>query len=224
MPWTSSESSSVGLSETNFGEIQIRKIFDEWQPKEKICKSVIGSLCAYLSRTTRTFAFWGYPLLPHDYPYYWPQFILDAKSKQDKVKVTNLKNLPKRQILWFWKKKLSHVTHLLKLLDKVCKYEMDPASIVEDTERTRFCPQMDRRTEGQSETSIPPFNLVELVFNSVFRYVPIYLVSKNEMILKGNLFNHCIRSWRMDWLTVPHHNMSFLKRDIHRLKHISTLL
>ena len=26
-----------------------------------------------------------------------------------------------------------HATHFLKLLDKMCKYEMDPASIVEDT-------------------------------------------------------------------------------------------
>ena len=25
----------------------------------------------------------------------------------------------------------------------MCKYEMDPTSIVEDTERTRFCPQTD---------------------------------------------------------------------------------
>ena len=49
----------------------------------------------------------------------------------------------------------------MKLLDKVCKYEMDPASIIEDTERTRFCPQTDRRTGGQGETSIPPFNFVE---------------------------------------------------------------
>ena len=32
-------------------------------------------------------------------------------------------------------------------------------SIVEDTERTRFCPQMDRRTDGQGDTSIPPFQL-----------------------------------------------------------------
>ena len=31
------------------------------------------------------------------------------------------------------KKKTLHATHLLKLLDKVCKYEMDPVSIVEDT-------------------------------------------------------------------------------------------
>ena len=43
----------------------------------------------------------------------------------------------------------------------MCKYEMDPMSIVEDTERTRFCPQTDRRTDGQGETSIPPFNFVE---------------------------------------------------------------
>ena len=41
--------------------------------------------------TTRMSVFWGYPL-PY-YPYYW--VILDAKSKQHKVKVTNLKNLPK---------------------------------------------------------------------------------------------------------------------------------
>ena len=47
-----------------------------------------------------------------------------------------------------------HATHLLKLLDKMCKYEMDPMSIVEDTERTRFCPQTDRRTDGQGDTSI----------------------------------------------------------------------
>ena len=33
------------------------------------------------------------------------QFMLDSKSKQDKVKVMNLKNLPKLQILEFWKKK-----------------------------------------------------------------------------------------------------------------------
>ena len=56
-----------------------------------------------------------------------------------------------------------HATHLLKLVDKMCKYEMDPTSIVEDTERTRFCPQTDRRTDGQTdgrrETSIPPLQL-----------------------------------------------------------------
>ena len=52
------------------------------------------------TRTTRTPAFWGYPPLPHDYPYHW--VILDPKSKEDKVKVTNLKNSPKLQIFEFW--------------------------------------------------------------------------------------------------------------------------
>ena len=50
----------------------------------------------------------------------------------------------------------------MKLLDKMCKYEMDPTSIVKGTEQTPFCPQTDGRTdgrkEGQGETSIPPFN------------------------------------------------------------------
>ena len=39
------------------------------------------------------------------------QFIFDPKSKQDKVKVTNLNNLPKLQIFEFWKKKIKHDTH-----------------------------------------------------------------------------------------------------------------
>ena len=34
----------------------------------------------------------------------------------------------------------------MTLFDTMCKHEMDPASIVEDTERTWFCPEMDRRT------------------------------------------------------------------------------
>ena len=50
------------------------------------------------------------------------------------------------------------------LLDKVYKYEMDLTSIVEDTEQTYSVhrPTDERKsTEGQSETSIPPFNFVE---------------------------------------------------------------
>ena len=36
----------------------------------------------------------------------------------------------------------------------MCKYEMDPTSIVEDTEQTWFCPQTDKVKPVN-----PPFNL-----------------------------------------------------------------
>ena len=39
---------------------------------------------------------------PHDYPYYW--VILYPKSKDDRVKGTNLKNLPKFHIFKVWNK------------------------------------------------------------------------------------------------------------------------
>ena len=44
-----------------------------------------------------------------------------------------------------------HTVHLMELLNKMCKYEMYPANIVEDTERKRFCPH--------TETIIPCFQL-----------------------------------------------------------------
>ena len=45
----------------------------------------------------------------------------------------------------------------------MCKYEMDPESIVKDTEQTLFTTngQTDRWTEGQGETSIPLINFIE---------------------------------------------------------------
>ena len=46
-------------------------------------------------------------------------------------------------------KKNLHVTHFLKLLDKMCKYEMDPASIV------------DGRTD-KVKPVYPPFNFGEV--------------------------------------------------------------
>ena len=74
------------------------------------------------------------------------QFILDHKSKQDKF-----------NWIWILKKDFTCGTPS-KLLDEMCKYEMDLASIEEDTERTRFCPQMDRWTGWNQYT---PFNFIE---------------------------------------------------------------
>ena len=73
-------------------------------------------------------------------------------------------NSQKFQFFKFWKKKTLHATHLFKLLEKMCKYEMDPTSIVEDTEQTRFCPLTDGWTDGQTDkvkSVYPPFNFVE---------------------------------------------------------------
>ena len=56
----------------------------------------------------------------------------------------------------------THATHLLNLLDKMYKYEMDPTKTVGATELTRDAGrtdgQMDGQTDGRSETSIPPNN------------------------------------------------------------------
>ena len=59
------------------------------------------------------------------------------------------------------------MTHFLKLLDNMRKHEMDPTSIVEDTEHTVSCPQMDRWAEGPGETSV-------LLTTSLKRGIKIY--------------------------------------------------
>ena len=96
------------------------------------------------------------PPLPHDYPYYW--FILVSSQNMTKSKLQIWSICPNFKF-WNFVKKTLYITHLLKLLDKMCKYEMDPVSIVEDTEWTQFCPQTNRPTDGQGETSIPRFQL-----------------------------------------------------------------
>ena len=76
-----------------------------------------------------------------------------VKTRQSQV--LNLKNLLCQKLLFFNFAKTLHATHLLKLLDKMCKYEMDLASIFEVTEQTRT----DTQTDGRCETSISPFQL-----------------------------------------------------------------
>ena len=65
--------------------------------------------------------------------------------------------MPKIQIL--------HETHLLKLLDKMYKYEMNPTRTVGATERTRDARRTDKQTDGKSETNIPPNNFVVPGYN-----------------------------------------------------------
>ena len=147
----------VGLNSTqNFVGITFSSYWPQ-QLLQKLCCPIPAWIQVALPKSscpsvtpniTRMPSFWGYPPPPHDYPHYW--FILDPNSKQDKVKVTNLKNLPKFQIFEFWKKSLC-ATHLLKLLDKKCKYAMDMASIVEDS--------VHKWTGGQMEKVKPLYPL-----------------------------------------------------------------
>ena len=119
------------------------------------------------TRTTRTPAFWGYSPLPHDYPYYW--FILDPKSKEEKVKVTNLKNLPKLNFLrfrnnhymrhTFWSCLISCAN--MKWIRRVLlKIQSGHDSVHRQTDG-QTDGQTEGRRDGQGETSIPPFNFVE---------------------------------------------------------------
>ena len=59
----------------------------------------------------------------------------------------------------------------MKLVDKMCEYEMDPISIVEVTERTPFCPQtdwqMDRRTDRRTDDVKPVYPLSTMLKRGV---------------------------------------------------------
>ena len=106
-----------------------------------------------ITRTTRTPAFWGYPPPSHDYPYHW--VILDPKSKEDKVKVTNLKNSPKFQIFEF---RNGHYTRhtfwscLIRCANmKWIRWVLLKIQSGHDS--------VHRWTDGQGDTSIPPYQL-----------------------------------------------------------------
>ena len=49
-----------------------------------------------------------------------------------------------------------HMTHFLKLFDKMYKYGMDPTRTVGVTERTRDVRRTDGPMDGLSENNIPP--------------------------------------------------------------------
>ena len=75
-----------------------------WLTRNCLNRNVI-QMITVTTRTIRAHTFRGYPRRPM-INHIIDQFILDPKSKQDKVNVTNLKNLPKLQILEFCKKNL----------------------------------------------------------------------------------------------------------------------
>ena len=114
----------------------------------------------------------------------------------------------------FWISKLPlHATHLLKLLAKMCQYEIDPMSIVENTERTQFCPQTDRRTDGQGDTSIPPFQLrwsggynhcqIKLKLYKVYLMTLWIMIKSRKLGFWLCIYNHIVlMRWNFLWLNI----------------------
>ena len=99
------------------------------------------------TRTTRTPAIWRYPPPPHDYPYLW--VILDPKWKEDKVKVTIFR------IFEFWNGHYTLHTFWSCLIRcanmKWIRWVLLKIQSGHDS--------VHRGTDGQGDTSIPPFQL-----------------------------------------------------------------
>ena len=100
-------------------------------------------------------AFWGYPLLPHDYPYYWPVNI-GSQVKRRQSQSYKFKNLPKLQIFEFWKK--LHMWHTWGCLIR-CVNKKLIRRVLQKIQRGHDSGH--RRTDGQGETSIAPFNFLD---------------------------------------------------------------
>ena len=88
-------------------------------------------------------------------------------------KVTNFEKLLKIQILTFCKKLNPRPWHLLKLIDKVYKCEIDPTKTVGATERTRDVGRTDGRTEWNQYTPAPN-NFVVRGYNYGLFYRHVY--------------------------------------------------
>ena len=110
---------------------------------------------SYLTRTTWTPAFWNTPVI------HFRSQVERWQSQSYKFLKKIAKNL-NFEILHL----TLHATHLLKLLNKMYKYEMDPIRTVGAAEWPRDAGWMDGRMDGQTdgwiETNIPPNNFVEL--------------------------------------------------------------
>ena len=105
------------------------------------------SYSCLVAAKTRMPVFWGYPPPPHDYPYHW--IILDPKSTKDKVKVTNLKK--SRHTF------LSCLTRCANM--KWIRWVLLKIQSGHDSVHRRTDGRTDRWTDGQGDTSIPPYQL-----------------------------------------------------------------
>ena len=104
-------------------------------------------ICHFLTRTTRPPAFWDTPRRPM-ITHTRDSHQIQVKTRQSQsYKFKKIAKNSNFQILWA----TLHATHFLKLLDKMCKYETDPARTVGVTERTQDAGRTDGQTDGRTE-------------------------------------------------------------------------
>ena len=128
-------------------------------------------------------------LPPHDYPYYW--VILDPESKEDKVKVTNLKNLSKYQFFQFWHKLYTRHTFWSCLI-RCANMKWIRQVLLKLQWRHRFCPQTDEQTDRWTDDvkpAYPPFNFVG--YNKLLNKQSCHYWFWDTMVL---MWRHCNRS------------------------------
>ena len=65
-------------------------------------------------------------------------------------------------------------------LDKMCKYEMDPTSIGEDTERTPLLPQTDGQTDRRTDKVKPVYPLSTSLKRGL--WLDIYVISITNLL------------------------------------------
>ena len=141
------------------------------------------------TRTTRTPAFW-------DTPTPWlPILVIHIRSQVKRKQSQSYKflKIAKNYNFEIFQKAL-HATHLLKLLDKMYKYEMDPTRTVCATERTRDAGRTDGQTEWNQYTP-PTTSLCGVYKNSTgnsgglshtwFQYLPLEQQRLKIMLCKS---------------------------------------
>ena len=85
------------------------------------------------------------------------------------------------QILKFCKK--LYPRHILKLLENIYKYEMDPTRTVGATERTRDAGRTDKRRDGLTDTEWNQYNFVVRGYNNVCTREANYRCGHEKVIL-----------------------------------------
>ena len=132
------------------------------------------------TKTTRTFSFWDTPTAP-----WLPILVIHIRSllKPIDSQSYKFKKNAKNSIFLILLKTLLE-THLLKLIDIMHKYEMDPTRTVGATERARGVGRAGGRTDGVKPIYHPTTPLGAGIINSVTSYVyqlPNHLCKTEQM-------------------------------------------